>query len=73
MSPQKNVGTENRIEIYQFYKYDITTDENVPSKKWGTIPAIESVGGNVLRDTKILVSLSDVDADGFTVKDYKPK
>ena len=71
---QREVRTEPRIEIYQFTVYDVTKDESIQSKRWGTLSAIESVRGQALRESKILVDASATHSDipGLTEIGYVP-
>ena len=70
----REVTTESRIEIYQFTVYDITLDKSITSKRWGTLSAIESVRGQVARESKILVNASATRSDipGLTEIGFVP-
>lgn len=74
MSFPNLVRTESRIEIYQFTIYDGNSDQLIQSKRWGTASGIESVGGQILRDTKRLVDASAVHSEiqGLTKIGYIP-
>ena len=48
------------IRIYQFTKYDIATDNVVKSRRWGTLAAIEWLGGTALEDTGVDVEASAI-------------
>ncbi|MBU9809546.1 hypothetical protein J1785_07270 [Rahnella sp. SL6] len=73
MAFQQQVGTESRVEIYQFCMYDITSDELITSKRWATLGTIEYIKASAIRKTATLVNKSDIDADGFTVIGYTPQ
>jgi hypothetical protein len=64
----------NKVNIYRFTLYDITTDGPHQSRRWGTRDAIERIGGEILADTVIEVDASAVDSDiaGLTARDYLP-
>jgi hypothetical protein len=70
----REVRTESRIEIYQFTVYDVTKDESIQSKRWGTLSAIESVRGQPLRESKRLVDASATRSNitGLTEIGYIP-
>jgi|GEM_PF-1653297 len=58
MSFQKKVETEMRVSIYQFTKYDIISDSEIKSKRWGTQNAIDRIGGTIIMASKSLVDKS---------------
>jgi hypothetical protein len=62
------------MTIYQFTKYDITTDENRKSRRWATREAIEWLGGSPLEDTAIEVDASMVGGEiaGMTQRGFNP-
>lgn len=72
MAFQQYIGTETRVEIYQFYMYDIGSEQLIKSKRWATLGAIEYVRGCIIRETATLVNKSDVDDGGFTAIGYTP-
>jgi len=71
---QKEVKVETRIAIYQFTMYSVTEDKLIQSKRWGTEAGIESVRGQVLRESKRLVDASATRSDipGLTEIGYNP-
>lgn len=71
---QKEVRTEPRIEIYQFTVYDVTKDESIQSKRWGTLSGIQSVCGHALLESKRLVdaSVTRSNITGLTEIGYIP-
>ena len=64
----------NKVTIYRFMVYDVTSDEFIKSRRWATIEAIERVRGEVLKDTSVEVdpSVLDSEVSGMTVRDFSP-
>jgi hypothetical protein len=62
------------VTIYQFALYDISTDHTRKSRRWGTRPAIEALGGTVLEETAVEVEESAVKSDmaGLTAIGFNP-
>jgi hypothetical protein len=44
------------VKVYRFRLYNISTDENEKSRRWGTREAIERIGGEVMEDTETEVT-----------------
>lgn len=61
--------------IYRFTLYDITHDENIRSRRWGTREGIKGVGGVALEDTSTEVDAGVVggEVEGLTVRDFDPQ
>jgi hypothetical protein len=66
--------TVTTVTIYRFQKYDITSDGNVQSRRWGTREAIESIGGEVIEATATQVDASAINPDipGLTTRKFEP-
>jgi hypothetical protein len=47
-----------KIRVYQFTKYDIATDDNVKSHRWGTREAIQEIGATILESTAVEIDES---------------
>ena len=64
------------VTVYQFQRYDITTDTWRTSRRWGTREAIEDLGGSlrILVDTATQVSELDIRSDvpGLTQVGFDP-
>lgn len=63
-----------KVTIYQFKLYDISTDEKKLSRRWGTRKAIESIGGEVVEDSRVEVDAAVVVSgiDGMTEIGFNP-
>jgi hypothetical protein len=63
-----------KVYVYQFTLYDITTDTKRKSHRWATLDAIESIGGEALKNTRTEVEASAVvtDIPGMTERDFNP-
>lgn len=63
------------VTIYRFTIYDISRDEHVTSRRWGTRDGIAAVCGAVLEDTGAVVDASAVggEVEGLTVRDFQPQ
>jgi len=64
----------SKVTVYRFKLYNITTDENLQSRRWATLEAIERIHGEVLKDTATEVDASAVATDhaGMTVVGFNP-
>jgi hypothetical protein len=60
------------VKVYRFQLYNISTDQNETSRRWGTREAIERIGGEVMKDTETEVNESDLIYDGMTDRDFNP-
>lgn len=74
MTFQNQVFDQLRIVIYQFTVYDITSETQIKSKRWGTESAIAEIKGEIIRDTKTVVdpSVTRSDIPGLTAIGYMP-
>jgi hypothetical protein len=63
-----------KISIFQFTMYDIMSDTTRLSRRYGTIEAIQNIGGAAVLDSRVEIDTSKLvsDIDGFTVKDFQP-
>ncbi|QJE00676.1 hypothetical protein HH212_12125 [Massilia forsythiae] len=64
-------STGNTVRVYKFQIYNIVTDEMVTSTRLAQEHTIERIGA-VRMGVPFEVPLSDVDAEGFTSKNYSP-
>jgi len=64
-------STGHTTSVYKFELYDISKDELVLSTRMATQRAIESINA-VRKGVAFEVPNADVDADGFTAKNYIP-
>lgn len=64
----------SEVTVYQFRRYDIGTDENRKSRRWGNLDAIAQVGGHALKDTATEVDgcLIGTEIPGLTERDFNP-
>jgi hypothetical protein len=64
----------SNVTIYRFTIYDINSDGNVRSRRWGTREGIKAVCGVVLEDTGTEVDASCVggEEEGLTVRNFDP-
>jgi len=64
----------SKVTIYRFRKYDIQSDGNQISRRWGTREAIERICGEVMEETETEVDASAVitDIEGLTVRGFDP-
>ena len=64
---RRGVKMQN-ISIFQFTMYDIMTDTKRLSKRFGTIEAINKIGGQVILESVTEIKTSDLSSDleGFT-------
>ena len=64
------------ITVYQFKRYDITTDTLRLSRRWGTREGIAALGGSfqILEETATEVAEADVQSDipGLTAIGFNP-
>lgn len=65
----------NKITIYQFTMYDISTDAEVKSRRWATREAITHANGTILEETATEVEETKVrsDIEGMTTRGFSPK
>ena len=65
-----------KIDVFQFTRYDISTDQVVKSRRWGTREAINNLGGGfvILESTRRQVDPSAVVSDhpGLTAIGFNP-
>jgi len=54
--------------VYQFTMYDILTDTERESRRWGTREAIDRIGGKVIEDSAVNIdtSLLGSEVEGMT-------
>jgi len=64
----------SKVTIYQFSKYDISTDTTRTSRRWGTSEAIASWGGHVLKKTGVEVDAAVLgsEVEGMTAIGFNP-
>jgi hypothetical protein len=62
------------VKVYRFTVYDITHDENVQSRRWGTREGIKAVCGVVQEDTETEVDAGFVggEIEGLTARNFDP-
>ena len=70
-----------KVTVYRFKKYDIESDHEKKSRRWGTREAIEAIDGAVLEDTATEVDeavlgreingLSDIGYDPHATKGFQ--
>jgi hypothetical protein len=61
--------------IYQFTMYDILTDSERKSRRWGTRESIDRIGGTIVEESAINVddALLWTEIDGMTERGFDPK
>ena len=71
---QRVAMPSNQIRVYQFRMYDICFDEYRTSRRYATAAAVAKIRGAEILDGGVDISVSDigVDAEGMTVRDYRP-
>jgi len=64
----------DKVTVYRFTKYDITTDQPQKSTRWATRKAIDRVNGTVLENTAVEVDASVVgsEIEGMTARGFDP-
>jgi hypothetical protein len=65
----------SKVVVHRFESYDITNDQMVKSRRYGTADAIKNTAlGRILPNTQIEVDASElgIEIEGFTVRDYRP-
>lgn len=64
-------STGHKTNASRFKLYDIANDRMVESRRYATLPAIESIGA--IRSGPLFeIPWADFDSDGFTAVDYIP-
>jgi len=60
--------------VYQFTMYDILTDTERESRRWGTREAIDRIGGKVIEDSAVNIdtSLLGSEVEGMTERGFNP-
>lgn len=53
-----------KITVYYFTKYNIKTDQEVPSKRMATLEFINRIKGTPLMDTAKEINMTDLDDNG---------
>ncbi len=64
-----------KVTIYRFRMYDMSSDEFRFSRRWGTREAIEAIrGAEVQLDTAVQVDASEISSDvpGLTNRGFNP-
>jgi hypothetical protein len=71
---QEQRAIVNKVTVYRFKKYDISTDNNTESRRWATREAIKRIGGEVLEDTAVEVDAAVLGAEieGMTERNFNP-
>lgn len=64
----------SKVTVHQFEKYDINSDSYVRSRRFGTVEAVERIGGRVIPGTSVEVAASEIDTDvqGLTAPEFNP-
>lgn len=64
-----------KVLVYRFRLYDISRDDQVTSRRWGTREAIVRLGGEVLEDTAIEVESSVLGSEigGLSERGFDPR
>ena len=64
----------SKITIYRFTIYDIGSDDNHLSHRWGTMEGIKRIGGQALADTATEVDASVLTSGipGLSERDFDP-
>lgn len=62
------------VTVYRFEMYDVKTDQMRTSMRWGTLNAIERIGGHALIHTAIEVHESHLgeELEGMTKRNFNP-
>ncbi len=63
-----------KVQAFQFTKYDIMSDTRRLSRRYGTIEAINKIGGEVILESAIEINVSDLESDfyGLTKIGFEP-
>lgn len=69
----QEAGLSN-VTVYRFTVYDIASDDNVRSRRWGTREGIKAVKGAVMEDTGTEIDARFVggEVDGLTERGFDP-
>ncbi len=63
----------SKVTVYQFTVYDVTHDEHIRSRRWGTLEGIKGVCGVAVKDTATEIDDRYVDkVDGLTERGFDP-
>jgi hypothetical protein len=62
------------VRVYRFQMYDISANQMMTVRRWGTPEAIEAIRGSILKNQSIEVDEADLksDIDGLTRRDWTP-
>ncbi len=65
----------SKVKVYQFTLYDITSDGNCKSRRWGTLEGINSVGGVALKETATEIDAAEIGSEisGLTERNFSPR
>jgi hypothetical protein len=58
------------VTVYRWTKYDITTDEQRPSRRMATAEAIALACGVPVEGTAREIDISELEIDGMTARDF---
>jgi hypothetical protein len=63
-----------KVQAFQFTKYDIMSDTKRLSRRYGTIEAINKIGGEVILEPAIEINASYLESDfhGLTKIGFEP-
>lgn len=71
--PTQEAGLGN-VTVYRFTVYDITSDGNIRSRRWGTREGVKAVRGVVMEDTGTEIDARFVggEVEGLTERGFDP-
>ena len=61
-----------KVAVYRFRRYDISSDEYVTSRRWAILETINLIRAEALIHTERLVDPNSLNAEGMTERGFDP-